>query len=188
MKKTKFNKIDLINVAAIFVTISSLCASVSWISSSKAGGEANDLKTAALGYMILRLESSTQASTELVQAQTYLTQAGMYFAEADAEDNSELKSYLNDLGNQSIEMSNYHTTVSVNLENRAQNYYSNYSQTLDKATQFGNVASLRSTGALIFTISAIVASIVGIFKRKEIMYVYFPIFIIAASHLAISLI
>ena len=62
-----------------------MCASVSWISSSKAGGEANDLKTAALGYMILRLESSTQTSIELVQAQTYLTQAGMYFAEADSE-------------------------------------------------------------------------------------------------------
>ena len=164
-----------------------MCASVSWISSSKAGGEANDLKTAALGYMILRLESSTQTSTELVQAQTYLTQAGMYFAEADSEEDKDLKSYLLDLGNQSIEMSNFHSSVSENAENRAQNYYTNYSVTLDKATQFGNVAALRSTGALIFTMSAIVASTVGIFKRKEIMYAYFPIFIIAVSHLVISL-
>ena len=84
-------------------------------------------------------------------------------------------------------MSNFHSSVSENAENRAQNYYTNYSVTLDKATQFGNVAALRSTGALIFTISAIVASTVGIFKRKEIMYVYFPIFIIGVSHLAISL-
>jgi len=49
--------------------------------------------------MILRLESSTKSSTELVQAQTYLTQAGMYFAEADAEENIEIKSYLIELGN-----------------------------------------------------------------------------------------
>ena len=72
---------------------------MSWISSSKAGGEADDLKTTALGYMILRLESSTKSSTELVQAQTYLTQAGMYFAEDDAEENIEIKSYLIELGN-----------------------------------------------------------------------------------------
>ena len=138
--------------------------------------------------MILRLESSTQASTELVQAQTYLTQAGMYYAEADSEDDKDLKSYLNDLGNQSIEMSNFHTSVSENAENRTQNYFTNYSVTLDKTTYFGNIAALRSAGALIFTISAIVASVVGIFKRKEIMYVYFPIFIIAVAHFAISLI
>ena len=49
--------------------------------------------------MILRLESSTKSSTELVQAQPYLTQAGMYFAEADAEENIEIKSYLIELGN-----------------------------------------------------------------------------------------
>jgi len=49
--------------------------------------------------MILRLESSTKSSTELVQAQTYVTQVGMYFAEADAEENIEIKSYLIELGN-----------------------------------------------------------------------------------------
>jgi len=188
MIKSIFKKFDIINIAAIFVTISSLCASVSWISSSKAGGEANDLKTAALGYMILRLESSTQASTELVQAQSYLTQAGMYYAEADSADDNDLKYYLTDLGNQSIEMSNFHSSVSQNAENRAENYYTNYSETLGKAKQSGSIADLRSTGALIFTISAIVASTVGLFKRKEIIYVYFPIFIIALSHLVASLV
>jgi len=84
-------------------------------------------------------------------------------------------------------MSNYHSSVSVNAENRAENYYINYSVTLDKAKQLGNVADLRSTGALIFTISAIIASMVGLFKRKEIIYVYFPIFIIGVAHLVISL-
>jgi hypothetical protein len=188
LKKSKNEKIDLVSIAAIFVTISSLCASVSWISSSKAGGEADDLKTAALGYMILRLESSTKSSNELIQAQTYLTQAGMYFAEADSEDNIEIKSYLIELGNRSINMSNFHASESLDTENRSQNYFTNYSLTLDKANYYGNIASLRSTGALIFTISAIIASIVGIFKRKEIMYVYFPIFILAIANLAISLI
>ena len=187
MKNSKFKKIDIINIAAIFVTISSLCASVSWISSSKAGGQANDLKTAALSFMILRLESSTQASTELVQAQSYLTQAGMYYAETDSVDDNDLKSYLTDLGNQSINMSNFHSSVSQDAENRAENYYTNFSETLEKATRFGGIADLRSTGALIFTISAIIASTVGLFKRKEIMYVYFPIFIVAVSHLVVSL-
>lgn len=112
----------------------------------------------------------------------------MYFAEADSEDDADLKSYLNDLGNQSIEMSNFHTSVSEDAEKRANNYFNNYSESLDKATKNGNIDSLRSTGALIFTISAIVASTIGIFKRKEIMYVYIPIFIIAASYLAYSLV
>jgi hypothetical protein len=48
MKKLKNKKIDFINIAAIFVTIASLLSSVSWIGSSNAGGEADDLKTAAL--------------------------------------------------------------------------------------------------------------------------------------------
>ena len=122
--------------------------------------------------MILRLESQTQASTEMVQAQSYLTQAGMYYAESDSVDDEDLKSYLTDLGNQSIEMSNYHLEVSKVMENRAINFYTNYSTSLNKAKKLGHIADLRSTGALIFTISAIVASTVGIFKRKEIIYVY----------------
>lgn len=186
MKKIK--KIDFIDIAAIFVTISSLFSSVSWISSSNAGGEADDLKTAALGFMILRLESSTQASTELVQAQSYITQAGMYFAEADSEDDKDVQSYLYDLGNQSIQMANFHASVSVEAENRTQNYYENYSASLERATQLGNLAALRTTSALMFTISAIVTSIVGIFKRKEIFYVNIPIFLIAIYYLVMSLV
>jgi hypothetical protein len=188
LKKLKIKKIDFIYIAVIFVTIASLFSSVSLIGSSNAGGEADDLKTAALGFMILRLESQTQASIELVQAQTYLTQAGMYYAEADSENDKETKSYLIDLGNQSIEMSNYHASVAVEAENRTQNYIENFSTSLERATKLGNLASQRTTSALIFTISAIVASVVGIFKREEILYVFFPIFLIAIYYLVMSIV
>lgn len=187
MVKFKLKIVEIASLAAILVTIASLFASVCWISSSKAGGEADDMKTAALGYMLLRLESATQASTALVQAQTYLTQAAMYYAESDSQDDPELKSYLNSLGNQSLEMSSYHSSIAENSEIRAQSYYANYSETLDLASEFSKVADYRSTGALIFTMSAIVASSCGLFKRKELLYVYFPLFILALSHLIISL-
>ena len=187
MKKLKFKIIEIASLAAILVTIASLFASVCWISSSKAGGEADDMKTAALGFMLLRLESSTQSSTALVEAQTYLTQAAMYYAESDSQDDPELKYYLNSLGNQSIEMSNYHSSIADNSEIRAQAYYTNYSKTLELASEYSNVGDYRSTGALIFTMSAIVASSCGLFKRKELLYVYFPLFILALSYLVISL-
>ena len=114
MKQIKITTRNIANVAAILVTIASLLASVSWISSSKAGGEADDKKTAALGFMILRLESSTEASTALVQAQSYLTQAGMFFAEADATEDEQLKLYLDGLGFQSLNMSNFYTSLAEN--------------------------------------------------------------------------
>lgn len=187
MRRLRIKIVEIANLAAILVTIASLLASVCWISSGKAGGQANDMKTAALGFMILRLESSTQASTALVQAQSYITQAGMYFAEADSTDDEELKSYLNDLGNQSLEMSNFHSSVSENSEKRAESYYDNYSKTLELSAKHGKVADYRSTGALIFSVSAILASCGVLFKRKEVLYVYIPIFIIALSYLVFSL-
>ncbi len=187
MRKSRIKMGEIVNVAAILVTIASLLASVCWISSGKAGSEANDMKTAALGFMILRLESSTQASTALVQAQSYLTQAGMYFAEADSAEDEELKSYLNDLGNQSLEMSTFYSSVAKDSENRAQSYYDKYNETLESSTEFGKQADYRSTGALIFSVAAIMASCGVLFKRKEILYVFIPIFIMGLSYLLISL-
>jgi len=101
----------VISVAAILVTIASLFAAVCWITSGKAGGEASDRKTAALGFMMLRLESSTAASTARVQAQTYLTQAGMYFAYADKENNASVKIYLENLGYTSLALENFYIGV-----------------------------------------------------------------------------
>jgi hypothetical protein len=187
MRKSRIKIDEIVNIAAILVTIASLLASVCWISSGKAGGEANDMKTAALGFMIMRLESSTQASTELVQAQSYLTQAGMYFAEADSAEDEGLKSILNDLGNQSLEMSTFHSSVAQDKENRSQSYYARYNETLESSTEFSKRSDYRSTGALIFSVAAIIASCGVLFKRKEVLYVYIPIFITGLSYLLISL-
>jgi len=187
MRGWKVKMGEITNVAAILVTVATLLASVCWISSGKAGGQADDLKTASLGFMILRLESSTEASTALVQAQSYLTQAGMYFAKADSTEDKEVKLYLNGLGNQSIEMSKFYSSKAEDSEKRAQSYYDSYSETLDRSVKFGKLADYRSTGALIFNVSAIVASGGVLFKRKEILYVFIPIFIIGLYYLMISL-
>jgi hypothetical protein len=188
MVKVKVKIGEIASFAAILVTIASLLASICWISSSRAGGESDDMKTAALGFMILRLESATQASTSLVQAQSYLTQAGMYFAQADSADDKELQSYLNELGNQSLDISTYHASLADDAEQRSQAYYDNYSLALSSAKEKSTIADYRSTGALLFTMSAIVASSAGLFKRKEILYVYLPIFFVALSFLIISLV
>ena len=187
MKKLKIKMSEVVNIAAILVTIASLLASVSWIASSKAGSQANDMKTAALGFMILRLESSTEASTALVQAQSYLTQAGMYFAEADASDEKDLKLYLISLGNQSLEMSAFYASVAEQSENRTWSYYTKYNETLALSTEYGKLADYRSTGALIFNVSAITASGGVLFKRKELLYVFIPIFFLGLYYLIVSL-
>jgi len=177
----------VISVAAILVTIASLFAAVCWITSGKAGGEASDRKTAALGFMMLRLESSTAASTARVQAQTYLTQAGMYFAYADKENNASVKIYLENLGYTSLALENFYIGVAENAENRAQTYYSTYAEAIDSASTYGKIADYRSTGALIFNISAIVASCGVLLKRKEILYVFIPVFAIGMGYLIMSL-
>jgi len=101
---SQFRRSDIANVAAILVMVATMFASLSWISSGRASGRANGLKTASLGFMMLRLEAATQSSNTLIQSQSYLTQAGMYYAEADATKNEELNNYLNDLGDQSMAM------------------------------------------------------------------------------------
>ena len=179
---------NIASIAAILVTVASLFAAVSWISSGKAGGEESDHKTAALGLMILRLESSTEASTARVQAQTYLTQAGMYYAYAEKEDNEDVKRYLENLGDTSLVMSNFYIVVAENAENRAQSYYDDYVGALDAAEVFGRNADYRSTGALLFNMSAIVASCGVILKRREILFVFVPIFAFGMGYLILSLV
>ncbi len=181
------SELSIANVAAILVTVASLFAAVSWISSGKAGGEASDRKTTALGFMMLRLESSTEASTARVQAQTYLTQAGMYFAEADATDNEDLRGYLDNLGYMSLSLSNFYLSMAENAENRAQSYYDNYAGALDVASELDRDEDYRVTGALLFNMSAIVASCGVILKRREILYVYAPIFALGVGYFALSL-
>jgi len=167
------------NLAIVFISLSSLFATVSWIGSSKASGPASDYKTAALGIMVLRLESETEASNYRTQAQMNVTEAGIAFARADATDNKELENILNNLGFASIDMANFYILQAENAENRAQAYYDDYSNKLDMAKELGNVADYRSTAALIFTAAAILGSSGTLIKRKEVIYLAIPIFIIA---------
>jgi len=59
------------DVTAVLVAIATLFASLLWISSGQAATDTSDLRTAALGIMMLRLEAGTEASNALVQAQMY---------------------------------------------------------------------------------------------------------------------
>ena len=187
MKQFKVKISELVNIAAILVTIASLLASVCWISAGKAGSQSDDQKTAALGFMMLRLETQTEASTSWVQAQSFLTQAGMYYAEADSTDDKVLKSYLNSIGNDSIELANFYM-ISANIsENKSEQFIDKYNKTLALATTSGKLADYRSTGALVFNVSAIIASGTVLFKRKEFLYVYIPIFMIGLYYSMISL-
>jgi len=183
----RFGLGNIADVAAILVTIATVFASLSWISSGKAGGQAGDLKTAALGFMMLRLEAATQASNALVQAQSYLTQAGMYYAEADTTNNEELKTYLNGLGDQSMELSNFQTSVTKEAEQKSQGYFDKYTEVLETSAQFGRIADYRSTAALILNVSAAAASGVVLFKKRFLLYVFAPVFLLGISYLVASL-
>jgi flagellar basal body-associated protein FliL len=178
---------DVTGVAAVLVAIATLFASLSWISSGKAGGQASDLKTAVLGFMMLRLEAATESSNALVQAQSYLTQAGMYYAEADSADDAELKTYLTDLGDQSIELSEFQTSTARDAEARAQGYFEEYQRTLDEASVSGRIADLRSTAALILNVSATVASMVVLLRRRGLLLLFAPVFFLGIGYLVASL-
>ncbi|MEW6592114.1 MAG: hypothetical protein AB1305_00255 [Candidatus Hadarchaeota archaeon] len=180
MKKSKWTNL-VADLAIVLVSLASLFATVSWIASSKASGPASDSKTAALGIMILRLESETDASNYLTQAQMSATLASISFARAEATDNLELKSYLDNLGYTQISLANFYTAAAENAKNKANSYYDNYSQRMADAAKLGGVADMRSTAALIFTATAIVGSSGTLLKRREVVYLAVPIFIIAAG-------
>lgn len=178
---------DVTSVAAVLVAVAALLASLAWISSGKAGGRAGDLKTAALGFMMLRLETATESSNALVQAQSYLTQAGMYYAEADSTDDAELQAYLTDLGDQSIELSEFQTSTVRDAETRAQSYFDEYQRALDESGILGQVADLRSTAALILNVSATVASMTILLKRRGLLLLFAPVFFLGIGYLVASL-
>jgi hypothetical protein len=178
---------DVTSMAAVLAAMATLFASLSWISSGRAGGEAGDLKTAALGFMMLRLETSTETSNALVQAQSYLTQAGMYYAQADSAEDEELKGYLNDLGDQSIELSEFQTSIAREAEAKTVGYYDEYEAALGRAASSGRIADLRSTAALILNVSATVASMVILLKKRALLLVFAPVFLVGIGYLAASL-
>jgi len=178
---------DVTSVAAVLAAIATLFASLSWISSGRAGGEAGDLKTAALGLMMLRLEVATEASTALVQAQSYLTQAGMYYAQADSTEDDELRAYLNELGDQSLELSEFQTSVAREADGKAIGYYDEYERALSRAAASGRIADLRSTAALILNVSATVASMMILLRRRALLLMFVPVFFVGIGYLAASL-
>lgn len=173
---------DVTTTAALLVTLSTVFASMSWISAGKAGGQANDRKTAALGIMILRLEALTEASNALVQSQTYLTQAAMFYAQAEAADDPELKRVLEGMGDQSLAISQARTKDAAEWKERSETYYTGYERALDLAQRYGRVSDRRSTAALIFNVSAAVASLTVIFKRWKLLLLYAPVFSVGFSY------
>ena len=189
MKPNRIRKLlhDVTSIAAVLAAFATLFASLSWISSGRAGGEAGDLKTAALGLMMLRLEAATEASTALVQAQSYLTQAAMYYAQAGTAEDEELRTYMNSLGDQSIELSEYQTGVAAEAEARATTYFDEYDNALERAAASGRISDLRSTAALILNVSATVASMTVLLRRRVLLVLFVPIFFVGIGHLVASL-
>jgi hypothetical protein len=186
-RESRKNDVKIANMAAILAVLASLFAAVCWITSGKAGGAADDAKMTALSTMILRLESSTEASNARIEAQTDLTQAGMYYEYADKENNENIKFYLENLGNTSYQMSLFYLDMAENAENKAQSYYDVYENSLESASKLDNVSGNRSTGALIFNVAAVLAECAVLIKRKELLYVFLPIFAIGVYYLTISL-
>ncbi|MEW5826634.1 MAG: hypothetical protein AB1778_07360 [Candidatus Bipolaricaulota bacterium] len=174
-------------LAALLVTLASLCAALAWISAGKAGGRADDLKTAALGFVILRLEAATEASNALVQAQSYLTQAGMYYAEADAATDATLAAYLSGLGDQSLDMSTFQSDLAAAAQARSATDYAKYEEALAKSARHGAVSDRRSTAALILNVSTAIASAAVLLKRRVLLAAFAPVFLFGIYWLASSL-
>lgn len=177
---------DITNVAAILVTIASLFAAISWISSGGAGSEASSSRMSALGFMMLRLECVTEASSSRVQAQSYLTQAGMYLAYSEKEENLEVKAYLENLWYQSIQLSNFFTEIAENAEGRAVLYSDAYENAMSQTSLFDSISELRSTAALLFNVSAIIASCAVLFRKRFLLYIYLPSFVTGLYYLLSS--
>ncbi|MEM2878043.1 MAG: hypothetical protein QXG10_00595 [Candidatus Hadarchaeales archaeon] len=179
---------DITNVAAILVTIASLFAAISWITSGGAGSEASSSRMSALGFMMLRLECTTEASNSRVQAQSYLTQAGMYLAYSEKEDNLEVKGYLENLWYQSVQLSNFYIEKAENAEARGEEYYGAYENAISRSLHFSSMSEERSTAALLFNVSAIIASCAVLFRKRFLIYMYLPFFAVGAYYLLISVI
>ncbi len=177
---------EVTTVAALVVTLSTVFASMSWISAGKAGGQASDRKTAALGIMILRLEALTEASNALVQAQNYLTQGAMFYAQAQAAVDPELAAALESMGDQAISVAQARARDAEEWKARGEGYYASYEQALAQAQKQGQTSDRRSTAALIFNVSAAVASLTAIFKRWRFLLLYLPVFSIGLYYFVVS--
>jgi hypothetical protein len=160
------------------VSIASIFATISWISSGRASSEASDYETSSLGFMMVRLESEFEYYSLCSQVETNLVQARVALIENYPE--GEWEYYIGRAENLQLE--------AMNAYQRAQSYAENVDTLLDNASELSGMADSRSTAAITFSISAIVGSCGVLIKRKELFYISIIIFAIAACFLLSSVI
>jgi hypothetical protein len=136
--------------------------------------------------MMLRLEAATDAYTKTSEANVYLTTAELFLLQAQDIENAELKSYLENRAINLVQQANFNLSCAENAENLSNMYSDKVTESLDEAEKFGKQAESRSTGAILFTITAIIGSCGTLLKRREIVFAALPIFAIAAYYLVTS--
>jgi len=136
--------------------------------------------------MMLRLEAATDTYTKTSEANVYLTTAELFLIQAQSTDNAELKSYLENRAFNMAQQANFNLLYAENAENLSNTYSDKVTESLGIAETFGKQAETRSTGAILFTITAIIGSCGTLLKRREIVLAALPLFAIAAYYLMTS--
>jgi hypothetical protein len=85
-------------------------------------------------------------------------------------------------------MSQFQTETAQDANARADTYSGSYAQALQDAGRAGGVADLRATAALILNVSATAASMAVLIKRRGLLLLFAPIFVLGIGYLAASLI
>jgi hypothetical protein len=179
---------DIAKIAAVLVSIASVLATICWVSSSMAGGETEDYRSATLANMILKLDATTMVYVSTLEANTYLVLADMYSQRALAEnENAELKSYYENMEFLYYSQAIYSAEVADNMRGNMEKYDNQLELLTGKVSASSNVSDNRATAALIFAISSLISSSVIILKRREILYLIIPTWLVAFYFLLVSL-
>ncbi len=179
---------DIAKIAAVLVSIASVLATICWVSSSMSGGKTEQYRSATLANMILRLDATTLVYTETVKANTYLVLSDMYYQRAQAEnENLDLKSYYENMEIIYMSMATYSAEVADNMRGNIEKYDNQLESLTDKVLASSGVSDNRATAALIFAISSLISSSVIILKRREILYLIIPTWLVAFYFLIVSL-
>jgi hypothetical protein len=172
----------------VLVSIASVLATICWVSSSMAGGETEDYRSATLANMILKLDATTMVYVSTLEANTYLVLADMYSQRALAEnENAELKSYYENMEFLYYSQAIYSAEVADNMRGNMEKYDNQLELLTGKVSASSNVSDNRATAALIFAISSLISSSVIILKRREILYLIIPTWLVAFYFLMVSL-
>jgi len=171
---------DVAKLAAVMVSIASVFATICWVLSSMASGKTEDYRSATLANMILKLDATTLVYTSTVEAETYIVLSGMYSQQALAEnENDELRSYYEYMQNLYLSMAVYKTQVAENMRTNAEKYDNQLGLLADKMSASSKISEKRATAALIFAVSSLISSSVILLKRKEILYLVVPTWLVA---------